>query len=132
VCARGARWVRTDVLGKFPSARLRVYAVWQPILPTDFRFTRRESLLADSRVIHLWDRNKAVGRWFATYRGGEDDCFMGDVAWDLFYLFGPDAHWGERPDPLVACGGPVIEKSEKLAAAIRPLLVSDTADPGSR
>ncbi len=129
---RGARWVRTEVLETFPSARLRVYAVWQPILPTDFRFTRRESVLADPRVIHLWDRNKAIGRWFATYRGPQDDCFMGDVAWDLFYLFGPDARWGESPDSLVACGGPVIEKSGTLAAAIRPLLMADAVEHGSR
>ncbi len=124
---RGARWVQKEVLEKFPSARLRVYAVWQPILPTDFRFTRRASLLADPRVTHLWDREKAVGQWFASYRGPEGDCFMGDVAWDLFYVFGLEAQWGDRPDPLVACGGPVIEKSGKLAAAIAPLLV---ADPG--
>ena len=117
---------------KFPSARLRVYAVWQPILPTDFRYTRRESLLADPRVTHLWDRNQAVGRWFASYRGPQGDCFMGDVAWDLFYLFGPEAQWGEGPDPLIACGGPVIEVSGKLAAAITPLLVGDRGERESR
>jgi len=120
--------VQKEVLEKFPSAKLRVYAVWQPMLPTDSRFTRRESLLADPRVVHLWDRDKAVGRWFATYRGPQNDCFMGDVAWDLFYLFGPDARWGERPDSLVACGGPVIERSGKLADAIRPF-VAGAVDP---
>jgi len=120
--------VQKEVLEKFPSAKLRVYAVWQPMLPTDSRFTRRESLLADPRVVHLWDRDKAVGRWFATYRGPQNDCFMGDVAWDLFYLFGPDARWGERPDSLVACAGPVIEQSGKLADAIRPF-VAGAVDP---
>ncbi len=125
---RGARWVQKEVLEKFPSAKLRVYAVWQPMLPTDSRFTRRESLLADPRVVHLWDRDKAVGRWFATYRGPQNDCFMGEVAWDLFYLFGADARWGERPDSLVACAGPVIEQSGKLAHAIRPF-VAGAVDP---
>ena len=130
---RGARWVQKEVLNRFPSARLRVYTVWQPILLTDFRFARSESLLDDPRVVHLWDRNKAVGRWFARYRGPQGNCFIDqDVAWDLFYLFGPEAQWRESPGPLEVCGGPVIEASGKLAAGVGRLLGAEPGAEGER
>jgi hypothetical protein len=114
----GASWVQKQVLEKHPDAKLRVYAIWQPILLTDFRLAWRESRLPDPRVMHLWDINKAAGHWFSEYSDLRSEDGAREIAWDLFYLFGPEARWDSRLDPPEAWDGPVVYTGERLLRAI--------------
>ena len=96
---------------------LRVYAVWTPVLPTDERSAWDRTLLDDTRVTNLWDRELAVSQWFADAGELGIEPF-GPVVYDAFALFGPDAHWDSTPTGLLASGLPVIGESSTLAAAI--------------
>ena len=87
-----------------------------PILPTDERF-RVAELMVDDRVRHFWDGDRLLGAYFAKLTGAE----KGAVAWDVFFLYPPDASWGDRPR---ATGGAVVDQAARLQSAVEPY-VSD-------
>lgn len=103
--------MQEEILEKNPAANVKVYAVWLPMIASDARSEWKKSLIPDSRVIHLWDEQRVVGRWFAAQgRYGEDV----EVVWDIYFLFGPEAQWETLPDPLVSWGRTVVAAREKL------------------
>ena len=118
MCVEGASWVQREILHKNPSADLEVYAVWLPILNGDAARGPRPDLIPDTRVTHYWDPEKSIGEWFGNLQGSER------VAWDVFFLYGGEATWTEKPGPLLEWGYPVIRQTEKLMKAIGPLLSS--------
>lgn len=101
--------MRENVLERYPDADLRVYVVWVPRIPTDERFQVAE-LIVDKRATHFWDNQRRIENHFAA---------QGGAAYDFFYLYGPDARWGDEP---VSTGAPVVAEGDKLAQALRPYL----------
>ena len=75
-------------LGQISLAHLRVYAVWLPMVWSDTRRAWESSMLADPRVIHLWDEKRTIGQWFADHIDG-----CRGVTWDTYYVYGPEARW---------------------------------------
>lgn len=94
---------------------LKVYAVWFSMLDGDKRQAFQPELLTDSRVTHLWDEQKVVGRWFAENFEVED--FGGPITWDAFFLFGSDAEWANKPSPLLSSGFTIRSKKDDLRQA---------------
>ncbi len=113
--------VQQQILDADPAADLAVYAIWLPILPTDARDQWDGQLLADPRVTHLWDQERTVGRWLADDQNLELGD-TGDVVWDAFLLFGPEARWERAPSGLLAWGAPIAGHFPELADALAPLL----------
>ncbi|MDP9366531.1 MAG: hypothetical protein M3Q10_20285, partial [Chloroflexota bacterium] len=94
-----------------------------PILPTDSRSQWDDELLVDPRVTHLWDEAGTAGRWFAD----PDNLglrYPGPVVWDAFLLFDRQARWDGTPSNLVGSGWTVIGSTDKLEAALAPLLAT--------
>ena len=73
--------------------------------------------MPDARVIHFWDGEQAVGEWFAR----EVDGYEG-IAWDVYYLYGPDAIWETIPVSLLGSGRTIYGEREKLEKQILTLL----------
>ena len=73
--------------------------------------------MPDARVMHFWDGEQAVGEWFAR----EVDGYEG-IAWDIYYLYGPDATWETVPSPLVGSGRTIYGEREKLETQMHTLL----------
>jgi hypothetical protein len=44
------------------------------------------------------------------------------VAWDMYYLYGPDAVWESVPSPLVGSGGTIYREREVLMTQVSKLL----------
>jgi hypothetical protein len=109
--------VRTEILAKYPAARLRVYAIWTVKLTFDSRDQWDAGGLSDPRVVHLWDPQDLTGDWFVAH---QPDYQAGD--WDAYLLFGPQATWTSQPPPLISSGGSVIDTKDQLAQSIAPLL----------
>jgi hypothetical protein len=101
--------VQDQVVAKYPSAQLRVYVVWLPMLASDARETWDGNTLPDTRVAHFWDGEAQVGKWFAE----QVDGYRG-VAWDVYYLYGPEATWETVPPSLIDSGGTVYSERERL------------------
>ncbi|HKA48984.1 MAG TPA: hypothetical protein VKK19_05260, partial [Candidatus Dormibacteraeota bacterium] len=93
-----------------------MYVVWFDMLPGDSRQLVDTRVLNDRRVTNFYDPKKTVGSWFSRHVDGENG-----IAWDAYYLYGPDASWPAEPGPMLSSGGSVIGSSADLAAAFRKL-----------
>jgi len=109
--------VQTQLLAQYPSAQLRVYAIWLPMLWSDNRAMWNGTNMPDAHVMHFWDGEHAVGEWFAKQVDGYEG-----IAWDVYYLYGPDAIWETVPATLVGSGGTIYGEREKLEKQILTLL----------
>ncbi len=95
-----------------------MYAVWVPFLGgTQDAANLSQRVLPDPRVVHFWDGSALTSDWFA-----ENVEHSPGPAWDVYYLYGPDARWSDVPGPLVGSGATIIGRSSELKAAITPLL----------
>jgi len=106
-----------QVLDQYPSEQLHVYAVWLPMLWSDARDKWDGTTMPDARVIHFWDGELQIGQWFAKQADGYDG-----VAWDIYYLYGPDAIWETIPSPLIGSGRTIYAEREKLKMQVNTLL----------
>lgn len=109
--------MQTSILEQYPTGKLRVYAVWLPMLWLDTRGMWDGNNMPDPRVTHFWDGQRIIGKWFAS----EVDDYQG-ISWDAYYLYGPDATWAATPSPLVASGGPIYPNRAALQAKMTALL----------
>jgi hypothetical protein len=73
--------------------------------------------MPDPRVTHFWDGERKIGEWFAR----EIDGYVG-IAWDTYYLYGPNATWETVPSPLAGSGSSIYGEREALERQMRTLL----------
>ena len=99
-------------MDKYPSSDIQVYAVWFSSLAGAARDKWDGELLTDSRVVHYWDESKVTGRFFAEQEG----FVIGPIAYDVYYLYGPDATWQNKPTPLISSGYTILGKGDNLRA----------------
>ena len=109
--------MQREILDKNPDAKMQVYVVWFSMLFSDSRSRWDGSIISDPRVIHLWDEQRVVGRFFAEH----EESYL-PISWDAYYLYSPDAHWGEEPSPLVSWGTTIRSRSGQLREDLLPLL----------
>ena len=108
--------MQTQILSRYPDAELRVYVVWLPVLPLDARFDVAD-LLVDRRATHFWDNEQLVSDDLASAYGTP-----GQLVWDAFLVFGPDAAWDDRPPEPLGRRSPVVEYMATLKSLLRPYL----------
>jgi hypothetical protein len=110
--------VQREILERFGGSSLRVYAVWVPFNGgSEQAADVSQRVLSDPRVVHVWDGEAATSDWFAE---NVEESFA--PAWDVYYLYGPDATWTDVPGPLIGSGATIIGRSSALHDAIVPLL----------
>jgi hypothetical protein len=68
------------------------------------------------RVKQFWSEDLIVGEFFR-------QAAFGGIAWNIFFLFGPEAAWQERPEPLLSSGFTVYARRQELEASLARLLV---------
>ena len=112
--------MQREILEGEPTAKLRVYAVWVPFSGgTSEAADVSRRVLPDPRVTHFWDGDAVTSDWFA-----ENVDHSPAPAWDVYYLFGPDATWTGVPAPIVTSGRTIIGQSSTLRDEITPLLAT--------
>ena len=79
--------------------------------------------MPDPRVRQFWDDEKLAGQFFADQEG----FIFGSIAYDIYYLYGPESGWDFKPSPLVSSGYTVIGKSNQLKKDVGRLLGSTLA-----
>jgi hypothetical protein len=101
-------------LAKHRESSLTVFAVWEPILATDWSAPGVMALrrLSDRRVRQYWDPNHLVA---AAIKKAEtagalhpNCCERGGFPWDMAAAYAPGAQWGEIPPEPVFVNGPVV------------------------
>lgn len=88
---------------------LRVFVVWEPILPTDWsrpsRFVQRR--IRDSRATQFWDKNHLVAKQLRADLSESQAARRSHskILWDVVAVFPKDAKWGSAP---IFFDGPVV------------------------
>jgi hypothetical protein len=121
--------VRQNLLDTNPNAAIRVYAVWFKMYPGDAREKWRQNLLADPRTTHFWDDTKSVGRFYHGLvpkmmgrRAPRSKDMEGDVLWDSYLLYAPDARWDGNPPEAISWGSTIMMSRETLDRDFRSLV----------
>lgn len=94
-------------------AKVRVFAVWEPILPTDWTAPSTGVLgrLSDARVRQFWDKEHSLAKILAGSHSGQTDprcCKRAGILWDLIAVYPAGALWSDRMPPAVVFDGPVV------------------------
>jgi hypothetical protein len=108
------------VLAKEPSRDVQVFVVWVNRGTGDNRESIDTTLLEDERVQQYWDRDGITGTAFAAADLGS----IGQTGfvYDVYYVFGSDAAWGDEPGPVEGAGGTVVDAVDRMLAEIRAQL----------
>lgn len=103
-----------ELLEKNPAARVRVYAVWFAMYPGDDRDDWPRDLLSDPRVIHFWDEEKQLGKFYKKHFDMTD--YAPEALWDAYILYDREATWESAPSEPVIVGSTIVSTREHLAA----------------
>ena len=111
------------MLDQHPDARVRVFAVWEPILPTDWIPPTTSALgrLSDRRVSQFWDEGHILAAVMAESRNPEsrpDCCNRKGILWDLIAVYPTGSVWSQSLPPATLFNGPVVRA---LADSKNPL-----------
>lgn len=101
-----------------------VFAVWEPILPTDWSKPRTGVLarLSDRRVRQFWDPNHLVAIALKKAEGAGTlhpaCCEKSGFLWDLAAVYAPGAQWRELLPQPIFFDGAVFRKTQELNSVI--------------
>jgi hypothetical protein len=116
VCLQGAS-AAGHILQEFAGKAVRVFVVWEPVLPTDWGSpsTATLSRISDSRASQFWDKHHLI-----SHSMGEHD--RRSVVWDYIAVYPAGAMWHERPPQPLYQGRPVVQVTEPARAALNRAL----------
>ena len=84
----------------------------------------RSKVIGDAQVVRgiqvVVDEKRIVGSWLAKQENPQAE--SPGIVWDAFYLYGPDAEWDAKPEPLIISGATVRDEADKLREKLVPLL----------
>ena len=92
---------------------MRVFAVWEPILPTDWSEPTSPVLrrLSDQRVRQFWDRGHVMAKVMAASREPQSKaecCERRGILWDLIAVYPAGSGWSENLPHATLFNGPVV------------------------
>lgn len=101
------------MLEQHSHTKVRVFAVWEPILPTDWSAPSSFALgrLDDARVRQFWDKDHALARIMAESHDAQSKpkcCNRSRILWDLIAVYPIGGEWTDRLPPTVVFDGPVV------------------------
>jgi len=106
------------MLNRFAGKPVRVFVVWEPVLPTDWTSPSTPTLrrIADSRVAQFWDKGRLISRSM-----GEHD--RRSVVWDFIAVYGPGAVWNAHSPQAIYQGGPIVLVIQPARTALAQALL---------
>jgi hypothetical protein len=113
------------VLSRNSSARVRVYAVWEPILITDLARPISAVLhrMADPRVRQYWDRghllSDRMNKDARPPQPAPECCERRGYLFDVAAVYQPGATWTDRLPTATVFNGAVIDIADQLGAALK-------------
>lgn len=120
-CLQGGSEVNA-VLKRHPESNVRVFVIWEPILPTDWNKPTTHVLqrLNDARVTQVWDKNHLIAGLMQNGAEGQTPrcCRHGGVLWDVIASYPSGAQWeGSLPRPELL-NGTVVRAVPELEAKL--------------
>jgi hypothetical protein len=98
-------------------SNLKVFVVWEPVLPTDFfaPSTRTLGRLADRRASQYWDKGHLISHLL-----GEHD--EASAIWDYVAVYERGKLWDQAPPAPEYSHVPVVEGIDETTENVRRLL----------
>ena len=119
---RGASAIQ-QVLQRETGKDIRVFVLWEPVLPTDWLAPSTATLerMSDRRTQQYWDKGRLLSKAL-----GETD--KKSIVWDQVIVYGRGVSWSEvaLPKPVVTVG-PVFDVVDQFGAAIHQAFGGNTA-----
>jgi hypothetical protein len=115
-----------QILKAHPQAQVRVLAVWEPILLTDWRRPVSGALnrLADRRVAQFWDPQHLIAKRMAqdarSPQPEQHCCERDGNLWDLAAVYRSGANWEGSLPPAIVFDGPIVRKQDEITRALTP------------
>jgi len=122
-CLEGASAVE-DVLKRHPDSRIVVFAVWEPMLSTDWSKPETSTLqrLSDSRVQQFWDADHTVAAALAVTEEATQlhptCCKRNGVLWDLIAAYSAGPVWSNTVPRPVFFDGTMVQSAARLEGVI--------------
>ena len=122
-CLRGASVVE-GVLSKFPQQDVTIFAVWQPMLPTDMSApsTRTLARLSDRRVRQYWDADHLVAKKLKENARApqpqSECCTRNGILWDLMAIYPPAERWTDSLPVASFFNGTIVDVVEGLTQTL--------------
>ena len=113
-----------SLLRRHPDRSVRIFVVWEPILPTDWSPPTTFALnrIPDRRAQQYWDPDHLVAKKLAADRRSpqpeEECCERSGILWDLVAVYPNGATWTDRVPVAVLFNGPVMDVKADIAASI--------------
>lgn len=101
------------MLKELSGKSVRVFVVWEPVLPTDWGAPSTATLkrISDSRATQFWDKRRLI-----SHSMGEHN--RRSVIWDYIAVYLPGVMWTDRPPQPLYKGGPVVKVEEPARVAL--------------
>ncbi|MGH9666439.1 MAG: hypothetical protein ACRD9L_18595 [Bryobacteraceae bacterium] len=98
---------------EFLGKPVRVFVVWEPVLPTDWASPSTAALnrISDTRAAQFWDKGRLI-----SHSMGEHD--RRSIVWDTIAIYGAGAVWDDRPPEPLYQSGPVVWVAKQARAAL--------------
>jgi hypothetical protein len=114
-----------QLLREINSQNVRVFVIWEPVLPTDLVAPSTAALarIPDVRAAQYWDRKREL-----SHSLGEHN--RPTVVWDYIAVYGPGTLWQDAPPKPVYSDGPVRDVISGAKESIQRLLASRTNSSG--
>jgi hypothetical protein len=116
-----------QILEQHPAALIEVFAVWEPILPTDLQSPTSIVLarLKDARARQYWDPEHLLALRLATDARDPQPkqacCLRNNILWDLAALYPAGVEWKDALPAAVFFNGPIVKRQPDLEIALTPL-----------
>ena len=107
-----------------PNLTVRVFVVWEPILPMDFSKPMGFVLnrLSDRRAAQFWDEGHVLATRMAedarSPQPKQECCVSNDHLWDLVAVYDAGVKWVARMPPAVVFDGPVVYVDNQIREAL--------------
>src|SRR5215472_7913302 len=113
------------MLSEMSGRDVRVFVVWEPVLPTDFTAPSTAALarIPDGRVSQYWDRKRALSHLLGEHG-------RSSVVWDNIAVYAPGTLWQDAPPQPVYSNHPVRNVISGARDTIQRLLVKEMQAKG--
>jgi hypothetical protein len=114
-----------SLLERNANGSVRVFAVWQPMLPTDWVAPASSVLrrLSDRRVQQYWDPNHLLATQMKkdarAPQPAQDCCIRSGILWDLAAVYERGSTWSDRMPTATVVNGPVVDVTDAIGGELR-------------
>jgi hypothetical protein len=116
-----------QLLQEINSRDVRVFVIWEPVLPTDFVAPSTAPLarIPDARALQYSDRKRSLSHLL-----GERN--RSTVVWDYIAVYAPGMLWQDAPPKPIYSDGPVRDVISAAKESVQRVLASSATPGGSK